>query len=121
MKKKILVTGGSGFLGSALLQYLRPDYEVFSIDLQDNLDLFTIDNTKFQEIMPNLILSNEEKENFRKTVFKIIDRRNTMMHDNVRVNLEDIIEDLDELIKINEISEKTKMILIQLYNYYCKN
>ncbi|MGI1799519.1 dTDP-glucose 4,6-dehydratase [Priestia sp. TRN 1309] len=56
MKKKILVTGGSGFIGGNFVQYMvnkYPEYEIY------NLDLLTYagDLTKHREI--------EEKDNYR--------------------------------------------------------
>ncbi len=42
MKKKILITGHKGFLGSALFELLRDNYIVYGIDLKDGNDIFNI-------------------------------------------------------------------------------
>jgi UDP-glucose 4-epimerase len=42
MKKKILITGSAGYLGSALFEILRDSYIVYGIDIKDRNDLFNI-------------------------------------------------------------------------------
>jgi hypothetical protein len=90
-----------------------------SIRKKSNLDLFKIDNNELVRILPNLNLSDGDKESFRENVKKIINKRNRITHYG-EINLEEIIDDLDELIKINEINEKTKTILLQLFYHYNK-
>jgi UDP-glucose 4-epimerase len=42
MKKKVLITGHKGFLGNALFELLKQDYDVYGIDLQEENDLFSM-------------------------------------------------------------------------------
>lgn len=39
-KKRLVITGNKGFLGSALENYLKKDYAVFGVDLEDGTDIF---------------------------------------------------------------------------------
>lgn len=42
MKKKVLITGAKGFIGSHLVEALRDTYEVSTVDLKDGQDIFNL-------------------------------------------------------------------------------
>ena len=46
MKKKIIITGGAGFIGSHLCEYLVAKKEIYKIIVIDNLEDGSLDNLK---------------------------------------------------------------------------
>tara|TARA_B100000886_G_C20318918_1_gene447220 strand:- start:73 stop:756 length:684 start_codon:yes stop_codon:yes gene_type:complete len=122
MKKKILITGSKGLIGSSLVNYYKNKFNIIKLDIYDNEDLT---NEKFVEnffkknknifAVINAHGLNSVPVNYRKKKIEPIDIKITEINDFINHNLIS-----NYLICINYIKNNKKGRLININTMYSK-
>ena len=76
MKKKILITGSSGFLGNLAIEYFKNKYDLVLVDLSNsnNKNFYNVDIGNFKEI--DHIISKEKPNMIFHFASEIFDSHN---------------------------------------------
>lgn len=115
MKEHFLVTGGAGFIGSHLCEYLLKDgYKVTAID---NLSTGRLDNISHLKINPNFQFVRETITNTQ-VLDRLTSQADTVIHLAAAVGVKLIVEDPVHTIRTNIIG--TEAVLETANRYQCK-
>ena len=113
-KKRLLITGGSGFIGQALIKELTDEYEIFA-PAQEEMDItdFLVVKKYIERVKPNFIIhlaarTEVEKSFYDPTDFQLVNYNGT-------VNLIEASKDLNtlELFVFSSTMETSGSITLQ--------